>query len=51
MNPLSRLAALGTSVRDDGLVPTAELERLVREDSVTGLTTNPTILCAAVLGE
>src|SRR3954451_5092117 len=51
MNPLSRLAALGTSVWIDGLVPPAELERLVREDSVTGLTTNPTILRAAVLGE
>jgi transaldolase len=51
MNPLSRLAALGTSVWVDGLVPPAELERLVREDSVSGLTSNPTIFRAAVLGE
>jgi transaldolase len=50
MNPLNRLAALGTSVWVDGLVPPAELERLVREDSVTGLTSNPTIFRAAVLG-
>jgi transaldolase len=51
MNSLSRLAGLGTSVWVDGLVPPAELERLVREDSVTGLTSNPTIFRAAVLGE
>jgi transaldolase len=51
MNPLSRLAGLGTSVWVDGLVPPAELERLAREDSVTGLTSNPTIFRAAVLGE
>jgi transaldolase len=50
MNPLSRLAALGTSVWVDGLVPPAELERRVREDSVTGLTSNPTIFRAAMLG-
>jgi transaldolase len=43
MNPLSRLAAVGTSVWVDGLVEPAELERLVCEDSVTGLTSNPTI--------
>ena len=51
MNPLARLAGLGTSVWVDGLVPPAELERLVRADSVTGLTSNPTIFRAAVLGE
>jgi transaldolase len=51
MNPLSRLADLGTSVWVDGLVPPAELERLAREDSVTGLTSNPTIFRAALLGE
>jgi transaldolase len=50
MNPLNRLAALGTSVWIDGLVPPAELERLVRQDSVTGQTSNPTIFRAAVLG-
>jgi transaldolase len=51
MNPLSRLAGLGTSVWVDGLVPPAELERLAREDSVTGLTSNPTIFRAALLGD
>jgi transaldolase len=51
MNPLSRLADLGTSVWVDGLVPPAELKRLVRDDSVTGLTSNPTIFRAALLGE
>jgi transaldolase len=51
MNPLSRLDGLGTSVWVDGLVGPAELERLVRQDSVTGLTSNPTIFRAAVLGE
>jgi len=51
MNPLSRLAAVGTSVWVDGLVEPAELERLVHEDSVTGLTSNPTIFRAAVLGD
>jgi transaldolase len=51
MNPLSRLAGLGTSVWVDGLVPPAELERLVHEDSVTGLTSNPTIFRVAVLDE
>jgi transaldolase len=51
MNPLSRLASLGTSVWVDGLVPPVALERLVREDSVTGLTSNPTIFRAALLGE
>jgi transaldolase len=50
MNPLAKLAGLGTSVWLDGLVPPAELERLVREDSVTGLTSNPTIFRAAMLG-
>jgi transaldolase len=51
MNPLSRLAGLGTSVWVDSLVAPAELERLAREDSVTGLTSNPTIFRTAVLGE
>jgi transaldolase len=49
MTPLDRLTALGTSVWIDGLVPPAELERLVH-DGVTGLTSNPTIFRAAVLG-
>ncbi len=51
MNPLSCLAGLGTSVWIDGLMPPAELARLAREDSVTGLTSNPTIFRAAVLGD
>jgi transaldolase len=50
MNPLSRLFRLGTSIWVDGLVPPDELERLVRQESVTGLTSNPTIFRAAVLG-
>jgi transaldolase len=51
MNPTTRLAHLGTSVWLDALVRPADLERLVREDSVTGLTSNPTIFRAAVLGD
>jgi len=49
MTPLERLTALGTSVWVDGLVSPAELQRLAR-DGVTGLTSNPTIFRAAVLG-
>jgi transaldolase len=49
MTSLDRLLALGTSVWVDGLMPPAELQRLVRE-GVTGLTSNPTIFRAAVLG-
>jgi transaldolase len=49
MTSLDRLTALGTSVWVDGLVPPAELQRLVRE-GVTGLTSNPTIFRAALLG-
>jgi transaldolase len=48
MTPLDHLTQIGTSVWIDGLVPPAELERLVRE-GVTGLTSNPTIFRAAVL--
>ena len=51
MNPLTKLADLGTSVWLDGLAPPAELERLVRDDAVTGLTSNPTIFRAALLGD
>ena len=50
MTPLARLSALGTSVWLDGLVPPAELARLVRDEHVTGLTSNPAIFHAAVLG-
>jgi hypothetical protein len=51
MTRLARLTRLGTSVWLDALVPPAGLERLVREDSVTGVTSNPTIFRAAVLGD
>ena len=51
MNPLSRLSALGTEVWVDGLVPPAQLRRLVSRYAVTGLTSNPTIFRAAVLGD
>jgi transaldolase len=47
---LPRLVALGTSVWVDGLVSSAELARLVRDDAVTGLTSNPTIFRAALRG-
>jgi transaldolase len=50
MTRLSRLADLGTSVWLDGLVPPDELRRLVAEDAVTGLTSNPTIFDKAIGG-
>src|SRR4051794_10477615 len=50
MTPLNVLAAFGTSVWIDGLVPPAELARMARVAGVTGLTSNPTIFRAAVLG-
>jgi transaldolase len=50
MNPLDRLTALGTSVWVDALVGPVQLERLIREDGVTGLTSNPTILDHALTG-
>jgi len=50
MNRLANLAGLGTEVWVDGLLPPRELERLVH-DAVTGLTSNPTIFRAAVLGD
>jgi transaldolase len=51
MNPLANLVGLGTEVWVDGLLPPRELERLVRRDAVSGLTSNPTIFRAAVLGD
>jgi transaldolase len=48
---LAALAAVGTSVWVDGLVAPDELARLIREDGVTGLTSNPTIFRAALLGQ
>jgi len=50
MTPLQRLTALGTSVWFDGLVAPDELQRLTHAAGVTGLTSNPTIFRAAVLG-
>jgi len=50
MTPLQRLTALGTRVWLDGLVPSDELQRLTHAAGVTGLTSNPTIFRAAVLG-
>jgi transaldolase len=50
MTPLQRLAALGTRVWLDGLVPSDELQRLTHAAGVTGLTSNPTIFRTAVLG-
>jgi transaldolase/glucose-6-phosphate isomerase len=51
-NPLQRLNELGQSVWLDyisrELVTTGELERLIAEDSVTGLTSNPTIFQKAI---
>ena len=48
--PVERLTALGTSVWLDGLAPPDELQRLTHAARVTGLTSNPTIFRAAVLG-
>lgn len=51
-SPLARLAEHGQSVWLDyisrELVTTGELERLIREDNVTGLTSNPTIFQKAI---
>jgi transaldolase / glucose-6-phosphate isomerase len=52
--PLSQLSALGTSVWLDsirrGIIENGELERLVSEDSVVGVTANPAIFEKAILG-
>src|SRR4051794_41850586 len=51
---LARLPALGTSIWLDqierGLVEGGELARLVREDSLRGMTSNPAIFEKAILG-
>lgn len=44
MNRLRALAEIGTSVWLDALVEPAQLARLVRDEHVTGITSNPTIL-------
>jgi transaldolase / glucose-6-phosphate isomerase len=52
--PLAALTALGTSVWLDqirrSMIETGELERLVREDRVVGVTSNPSIFEKAILG-
>ncbi|HYF24554.1 MAG TPA: bifunctional transaldolase/phosoglucose isomerase [Baekduia sp.] len=51
---LARLTALGTAVWLDqirrSLISSGELERLVREDSLRGVTSNPAIFEKAILG-
>ena len=51
---LAALTAAGTSVWLDqisrGLITSGELERLVREDSLRGVTSNPAIFEKAILG-
>src|SRR6188474_2861382 len=51
---LARITALGTSVWLDqirrSLVQTGELRRLVEEDSLRGVTSNPAIFEKAILG-
>src|SRR5579884_3129306 len=53
-NPLRRLSQLGQSVWLDymrrSLVTSGELERLIREDGLSGVTSNPTIFEKAVAG-
>ena len=52
--PLATLTALGTSVWLDqirrSMIETGELERLLRQDSVVGVTSNPSIFEKAILG-
>ncbi len=53
-NPLHELTKLGQSVwLDDlhrGLIDSGELARLIREDGISGLTSNPAILSQAIRG-
>src|ERR1700730_8495618 len=53
-NPLAELHAAGQSIWYDnirrGLLVSGELQRLVDEDSVTGVTANPTIFEKAISG-
>ncbi|HKG40176.1 MAG TPA: transaldolase family protein, partial [Conexibacter sp.] len=52
--PIGRLAELGTSAWLDSIrrsmLTGGELERLVREDGVVGVTSNPSIFEQAILG-
>ncbi len=54
MNPLLQLADYGQAVWLDyirrGLITTGELERLVREDGLRGVTSNPSIFEKAIAG-
>ena len=54
MNPLQQLAALGQSIWFDymrrDLVTSGELQKLIRDDGLKGLTSNPTIFQKAVEG-
>lgn len=54
-NPLQRLQALGQSIwLDDmrrGMLEDGELERLIREDGLSGLTSNPAIFEHAIAGQ
>ncbi|HYF38441.1 MAG TPA: transaldolase family protein, partial [Gemmatimonadales bacterium] len=54
MNPLVRLAELGQSVWYDyitrDLLVSGELDRLIREDGLRGMTSNPTIFEKAIAG-
>ena len=53
-SPLSDLEALGQSVWFDNmrraLLTSGELERMVREDGLSGLTSNPSIFEKAIVG-
>src|SRR5207253_3816903 len=53
-NPLQRLADFGQSVWLDnirrGLITSGELQRLIDEDGVVGVTANPTIFEKAISG-
>ncbi len=54
MNPLKQLRELGQSIWLDyirrSLIESGELQRLVRDDGLTGVTINPTILEKAIAG-
>src|ERR1043165_468422 len=53
-SPLQQLTELGQSIWYDyitrDLIQSGELERLIREDSLRGMTSNPTIFEKAVAG-
>src|SRR5512146_1154311 len=53
-NPLRKLEALGQSVWSDfvrrGMITSGELKRLIDEDGLSGVTSNPSIFEKAILG-